>query len=107
MCTVAVEDDGMVFDAKTVKAARIKEDAKYEGVRVTFTAALGTARLPLQVGFGDAVTPDPIEIELPTLLSMTAPKLRAYRRETVVAEKLHAMVDLGKANSRMKDFFDI
>jgi hypothetical protein len=109
MCDVAVEDDGMIFDAKSVKAARIKEDAEYEGVRVTFTARLGTARLNLQVdvGFGDAVSPDPIEIEFPTLLPMTAPKLRAYRRETVIAEKLHAMVDLGIANSRMKDFFDI
>lgn len=99
----------MVFDPKTVKAARIKEDAEYEGVRITLTATLGTARLPLQVdvGFGDAVTPEPVEIEFPTLLPMTAPKLRAYRRETVVAEKLHAMVDLGMANSRMKDLFDI
>lgn len=72
----------MIFDAKTVKAARIKEDAEYEGVRITLTAALGTARLPLQVdvGFGDAVTPEPVEVEFPTLLPMTAPKLRAYRR---------------------------
>jgi len=109
MCGVEVEDDGMVFDAKSVKAGRIKEDAEYEGVRVTFVGMLGTARLALQVdvGFGDAVSPAPIEIEFPTLLAMSAPKLRAYRRETVVAEKLHAMVDLGIANSRMKDFFDI
>lgn len=99
----------MFFDPKSVKAARIQEDAEYEGVRMTFTAKLGTARLELQVdvGFGDAVSPEAIEIEFPTLLPMTAPKLRAYRRETVIAEKLHAMVDLGIANSRMKDFFDI
>jgi predicted nucleotidyltransferase component of viral defense system len=109
MCAVEVDDDGMIFDAKSVKAARIKEDAEYEGVRITFKARLGTARLDLQVdvGFGDAVSPEPIEIEFPTMLPMAAPKLRAYRRETVVAEKLHAMVDLGIANSRMKDFFDI
>jgi predicted nucleotidyltransferase component of viral defense system len=109
MCAVEVDDDGMIFDAKSVKAARIKEDAEYEGVRVTFKARLGTARLDLQVdvGFGDAVSPEPIEIDFPTMLPMAAPKLRAYRRETVVAEKLHAMVELGIANSRMKDFFDI
>ncbi len=59
------------------------------------------------MGFGDAVSPEPIEIDFPTMLPMAGPKLRAYRRETVVAEKLHAMVDLGIANSRMKDFFDI
>ncbi|MGH7285634.1 MAG: nucleotidyl transferase AbiEii/AbiGii toxin family protein [Polyangiaceae bacterium] len=109
ICAVEVDDDGMVFDAKSVKAERIKQDAEYEGVRITLRARLGTARLDLQVdvGFGDAVSPDPVEIEFPTLLPMSAPKLRAYRRETVIAEKLHAMVDLGIANSRMKDFFDI
>ena len=109
ICDVEVDDDGLVFDAKTVKAERIKEDAEYEGVRISLRARLGTARLDLQidVGFGDAVSPEPVEIEFPTLLPMTAPKLRAYRRETVIAEKLHAMVDLGIANSRMKDFFDV
>ena len=109
MCAAPVDDDGMIFDAKSVKAARIKEEAEYEGVRVTFKARLGTARLDLQVdvGFGDAVSPEPIEIDFPTMLPMAGPKLRAYRRETVIAEKLHAMVDLGIANSRMKDFFDI
>jgi predicted nucleotidyltransferase component of viral defense system len=106
---VAVEDDGVVFDPKSVKAARIKEDAEYEGVRVNVTARLGSARLELQidVGFGDAVTPGTIDVGFPTLLPMTAPKLRAYPKETVVAEKVQAMVFLGIANSRMKDFFDV
>ena len=35
--TAEVEDDGLRFDPKTVKAEQIKEDADYEGVRVTFT----------------------------------------------------------------------
>lgn len=109
MCAVEVDDDGIVFDPKSVKAERIKEDAEYEGVRIILKARLGTARLDLQidVGFGDAVSPKPVEIEFPTLLPMSPPKLRAYQRETVIAEKLHAMVHLGIANSRMKDFFDI
>lgn len=109
VCGVAVEDDGMVFDAKAVRAERIKEDADYEGVRVTLRATLGSARIDLQVdvGFGDAISPGTVDIEFPTMLAMASPRLRAYPRETVVAEKVHAMVHLGIANSRMKDFFDL
>ncbi|CDX17370.1 conserved hypothetical protein [Mesorhizobium sp. ORS 3324] len=73
------------------------------------TAFLGTTRIPVQVdiGFGDAVTPTAQELEFPSLLSAEAPRLRAYPRETVVAEKLQAIVVLGQANSRMKDFYDL
>ena len=77
--------------------------------RITLEARLENARIPLQVdiGFGDAVTPAPEEIEFPTLLDFPAPHLRGYPMYTVVAEKLEAMVRLGSANSRMKDFFDL
>ena len=107
--TVEVEDDGLRFDPKTVKAERIKEDADYEGVRVTFTAVLDKARIPIQidVGFGDVITPGPIDTLYPTLLELPAPCLLAYPRETVVSEKLEAIVKLGIANSRMKDFHDL
>lgn len=104
-----VEPDGLTFDLASVKAQPIREEAVYDGVRITFGAQLGTAILALQVdvGFGDAVEPLPEEIRYPTLLDMPAPMLRAYRREVVVAEKFHAMVLLGLTNSRMKDYFDI
>jgi predicted nucleotidyltransferase component of viral defense system len=107
--TVKVEDDGLRFDPNTVKAERIKEDADYEGVRVTFTAVLDKARIPIQidVGFGDVITPGPIETQYPTLLDLPPPHLLAYPRETVVSEKLEAIVKLGIANSRMKDFHDL
>lgn len=107
--TVEVEHDGLRFDPKTVKAERIKEDADYEGVRVTFTAVLDKARIPIQidVGFGDVITPGPIDTHYPTLLELPAPRLLAYPRETVVSEKLEAIVKLGIANSRMKDFHDL
>ena len=107
--SVEVEDDGLRFDPKTVKAERIKEDADYEGVRVTFTAFLEKAQIPIQIdiGFGDAVTPGPVEMEYPTLLEPPGPRLLTYPRETVVSEKLEAMVKLGIANSRMKDFHDL
>jgi predicted nucleotidyltransferase component of viral defense system len=109
VCTTDVEDDGVRFDARSVAAKPIKEDAEYEGVRVTLEGHLGTAKLNIQVdvGFGDAVTPEPQIIEFPTLLPGPAPRVHAYPPEAVVAEKLHAMVNLGMTNSRMKDFFDI
>lgn len=109
LCEITVEEDGLTFDAKSVTAERIQEDAAYTGIRVTLLASLDKAKIPVQadIGFGDAVTPSPEEVTFPTLLGFPAPKLRAYPIYTVVAEKLEAMVSLGEANSRMKDFFDI
>ena len=109
LCNIAMPEDGIVFHAGTVLAREIRENAVYGGIRVTLTATLGTARLPIQidVGFGDAITPDPAEIDFPTLLDMPAPRLLAYPRETVIAEKLDALVALGEDNSRMKDFHDL
>lgn len=103
------EADGLIFDSDTVVAERITEDADYEGIRITFTAQLDRAKIPLQIdiGFGDAITPPPIESAYPTLLEFPGPRLLTYPRETVVAEKLEAMVKLGIANSRMKDFYDL
>ena len=107
--TIVVEDDGLIFIPATVIAERIKEDQEYEGVRVGCRAQLGQARIDLQidVGFGDVVVPRPTRVNFPAMLEFAAPVLRAYPRETVVAEKFQAMVMLGIANSRMKDFFDL
>jgi predicted nucleotidyltransferase component of viral defense system len=106
---VVPEEDGLVFLPDTVRAERIREDQEYEGVRITLIAMLAGARIPMQVdvGFGDAVHPDPLEEVLPTLLPMEAPRLRVYPRETVIAEKLQAIVLLGEANSRLKDYYDL
>jgi hypothetical protein len=46
-------------------------------------------------------------MEYPALLDPPNPRLLAYPRETVVSEKLEAMVKLGIANSRTKDFHDL
>ncbi|MCP4200246.1 MAG: nucleotidyl transferase AbiEii/AbiGii toxin family protein [Proteobacteria bacterium] len=109
ICVVDVDDDGMVFDADSVRGERIKEDTDYEGVRVKFAGFLERVRVPMQIdiGFGDVVYPPARELEYPTLLEFAAPSLRVYPRETVIAEKFQAMVYLGSLNSRMKDFFDI
>jgi hypothetical protein len=109
ICVVAV-DDGMEFDPGSITVEEIPEDARYGGLRVKLLGKLGNARVTLQldVGYGDAVTPGPEEAEYPTLLEdMPAPRLRVYPRASVVAEKLEAIVSLGMANSRMKDYFDL
>jgi len=109
LCAMETEADGMKFEATSVKAARIKEDADYEGVRVQFKATLAGARIPMQIdiGFGDVIRPGASRIEYPTLLEFPAPILQAYPKETVVAEKLEALTALAGLNSRMKDFFDL
>lgn len=109
VCSVVVEDDGLTFLVDAIQAAQIKEDDEYQGIRLRIDARLGNVRIPLQidVGFGDAVTPGPQAATFPTLLDFPAPLLQVYPRETVVAEKFQAMVALGIANSRMKDFYDV
>jgi len=109
ICDVEVEPDGLIFGAETVEGTRIKEDAEYEGVRIKFTAKLekAVAHMQLDVAFGDVVVPAVSDVEFPVMLSHAAPRLRAYPRETVIAEKYQAMVFLGTMNSRMKDFYDV
>jgi hypothetical protein len=109
ICQVEVEPDGIVFNVASVTGERIKEDANYQGARIRFTANVGQARVYMQIdiAFGDTVFPKPVGIDYPTLLDMPHPQLKGYPRETVVAEKFEAMVQLGRLNSRMKDFHDI
>lgn len=109
VCERSVAPDGLAFDPATLEVAPIREDQEYGGQRITVVAKLGSARVDLQIdiGFGDAITPRPEAVTYPTILEMSPPRLRAYPRETVVAEKCEAMVKLGMTNSRMKDFYDL
>jgi hypothetical protein len=102
-------EDGLEFLPDSLQIDAIKEGQQYEGWRVMFRYRLAQAVLPVQIdiAFGDAVTPGPLKLTYPTLLQLPAPVLLTYPRETVVAEKLEAMVKLGLANSRMKDFADL
>jgi hypothetical protein len=108
-CGIEFGEDGLLFDAESVNAQRIKKDASYEGVRIRFLGYLGKARIVMQVdvGFGDTIHPEAAEASYPTLLDMPAPSIRTYPAESVIAEKSEAMVQLGSLNSRMKDFYDI
>ena len=95
-------DDGIVEE--------IRKEAGYGGVRVIVAGELANARCRTQIdiGFGDAVTPGPVDSVYPVLLDdLPAPKLQAYPIYTVVAEKLHAITLLGMTNSRVKDYFDL
>jgi hypothetical protein len=99
----------VTFDVDGLEAAPIREDLEYGGVRVRTQATIAGARIPIQVdvGFGDAITPGPIELDYPALLDSPAPHLRAYPVETVVAEKFHALAARGITNSRLKDYYDL
>ncbi len=109
LCDVQVEDDGLTLMADSVQVEVIRSETEYGGTRVKLYGDLAGARVPVQadIGFGDAVTPGVTEIEYPVLLDGPTPHVKAYPRETVVAEKYQALVHLGFANSRMKDFYDL
>lgn len=108
--SVAIEEDGLAFDAGSISAEAIREPDAYHGVRMRLEAVLDTARIRLQIdiGVGDVVTPPARLATLPAILTeFSRPRVKVYPAETIVAETLHAMVKLGIANSRMKDFFDV
>ena len=108
VCQVRCED-GLQFDPASVHGEEIRASDEYDGVRIKVAARLAGARVRLQVdvGFGDAVVPRPETIDYPTLLDFPPPRVLAYPREVVVAEKFQALVELGMANTRMKDFYDL
>ncbi|MBB4212183.1 putative nucleotidyltransferase component of viral defense system [Rhodothalassium salexigens DSM 2132] len=110
ICAMAIEPaDGLVFQPESLRVDPIREANSYHGFRVRFDWTLGQARISNQIdiGFGDAITPGPVEMDYPALLDMPQAHIRAYPRETVVAEKFEAIVSIGLANSRMKDFYDL
>ena len=109
ICRVEVEPDGLQFDPGSIQVTEIREFQEYQGQRIRLIANLGKARINVQVdiGFGDAVTPEARQITYPRLLDLPAPVILVYPLETVVAEKLQAIVALGMVNSRMKDFYDV
>jgi hypothetical protein len=112
VCAIPAPEDGLLFAIDSLSATAIREDNLYGGVRVVIPAKLEQAEIKLQVdvGFGDSIVPEPTLVTFPTLLDspdLPAPEVRAYQKETVVAEKFEAMVSLGLGNSRMKDFYDL
>jgi predicted nucleotidyltransferase component of viral defense system len=102
-------NDAVSFDTENITTEQIKEDAEYQGVRIKLTARLDRSRHVLQfdIGFGDVIFPQPVDMMYPTILDMEPPRLKVYSLESVIAEKFHAIIYLADLNSRMKDFYDI
>ncbi|RME96006.1 MAG: nucleotidyl transferase AbiEii/AbiGii toxin family protein [Alphaproteobacteria bacterium] len=109
ICDIPDPVDELVFDTDTITAEPIRDGSEYDGLRVRIRAWLGKSQISVQidVGFGNAIVPPPEETEVRTILGDPPPQILAYPRESVVAEKLHAMVTLGERNSRYKDFYDL
>jgi predicted nucleotidyltransferase component of viral defense system len=102
-------DDGLIFDIRDLTATAIREEMEYGGVRLRTTAFLERSRIPvtIDIAFGDALAAPAQPLAYPSLLGMETPQIRTYPPATVVAEKFQAMVALGIANGRMKDYFDL
>jgi len=102
-------EDGLVFDTAEIAASEIREDQIYGGKRLKTTAYLGKTEIPITIdlGFGDALSEPSYEIEYASLLDFQPATIRAYSPATVIAEKFQAIIALGLANSRMKDFYDL
>jgi len=109
VCVQPVAEDGMAFDPDSVAVSAIRDDDAYGGQRVSMLGHLGAGRMKVQlnVGIGDAVYPAPEVVEIAGILDLPPVRLSAYPPETIIAEKFHAMVLFGDANTRMKDFFDV
>ncbi len=109
VCEAPVEDDGLEFSKDGIEIEEIREAEVYQGLRVKIPGRLADIRLnvSVDVGFGDAVVPDPERAPYPVLLDLPRPEMKTYPKETVVAEKVDAMIVLGLRNSRMKDYYDL
>ncbi len=110
ICSVPYEEDGIVFDTEHMTAQNITEFKDYHGIRLSIPVKMDTISqvLTMDIGFGDVVTPSPVNLEYPLLLEhLPVPNILAYSIETVIAEKMHAVIDLADQSSRMKDYYDL
>ena len=110
ICSVPYEEDGITFDIDHITAQDITEFKDYHGVRISIPVRMDsiTQVLTMDIGFGDVVTPKPIDLDYPKLLEhLPSVNILAYSLETVIAEKFHAVIDLADQNSRMKDYYDL
>ena len=109
ICDHRIDSDGLRFDTETIRASPIREDSVYDGIRVVLQVYLGNMpiRLQIDVGYGDIVIPEPAWQCFPSLLADSGPSILVYSPETVIAEKFNVIVQLGIANSRMKDYYDL
>ena len=110
ICSVPCDEDGVTFDIEHITAQNITEFKDYHGIRISILVKIDTISqvMSMDIGFGDVVTPNPIDLDYPLILEhLPSAKILAYSIETVIAEKMHAVVDLADQSSRMKDYYDL
>ena len=110
ICSVPYEEDGVTFDVEQITDQNITEFKDYHGIRLSIPVRMDTISqvMTMDIGFGDVVTPKPVDLDYPILLEhLPSAQILAYSLETVIAEKLHAVVDLADQSSRMKDYYDL
>lgn len=110
ICAVDCKEDGVLFACDKIETQNITEFKDYHGIRLSIPVTMDTIAqvLTMDVGFGDVVTPRPVSLDYPLLLEgLPEASILAYSTETVIAEKMHAIIDLADQSSRMKDYYDI
>lgn len=110
ICSVPYDEDGVIYDVDHITSQNITEFKDYHGVRLSIPVKMDTIAqvLTMDIGFGDVVTPNPIDLDFPILLDyLPGVNIMAYSLETVIAEKMHAIIDLADQSSRMKDYYDL
>ena len=88
----------------------ISEVKEYHGIRVNLTGLIGKSKTPFSIDFGvgDVIVPSAVERTLPVIFKeFEKPEVLTYSLESIVAEKLDAIISLMEATGRMKDFYDI
>ena len=106
-------DDGVWF--KFEEQVDLETQGEYGGFRQVYRAGIGPELKNLKkaqivnfdLGIGDPVTPGPTRATTTALISGEEISWSVYPIETMVAEKLHALISLGAANSRSKDVYDL
>lgn len=110
ICAVPCDEDGICFDLTRISAQNITEFKDYHGIRLSIPVTMDTIAqvMTMDIGFGDVVTPGAIPLDYPILLKhLPTANILAYSIETVIAEKMHAVIDLADQSSRMKDYYDL
>lgn len=110
ICSVPFEEDGVIFDVEHITAQNITEFKDYHGIHLSIPVKMDSIAqvLTMDIGFGDVVTPSPVNLDFPILLEhLPCANILAYSLETVIAEKMHAIIDLADQSSRMKDYYDL
>ena len=106
--SIQTGNDFVTFEIKDVTPIAITK--KYAGIGASIVAHIKNTRTPFSIDFGvgDVIVPKQEKRKIPTQLDdFIAPTVSTYSIETMVAEKIDAILSLMEFSSRMKDYYDI